>query len=80
MRSAVDSEPRVALEYVEVRDAHELTTMTTIDGSVLIAVAARLGETRLIDNVLIRVDDTGVTADLGIVAASGTAVGSPAPA
>ena len=54
--------------------------MTTIDGSVLIAVAARLGETRLIDNVLIRVDDSGVTADLGIVAASGTAVGSPAPA
>ena len=79
VRSVVASEPRVALEYVEVRDALELTTMSEIDGSVLIAVAARLGETRLIDNVMVRVDDSGVTADLGIVTTSGTAVGSPAP-
>ena len=75
------AEPRVALEYVEVRDAHELTPMTTIDGSVLIAVAARVGETRLIDNVVVRVDDSGVTADLGVVDAdaSVTPVGSTTP-
>ena len=39
VRDVVAAEPRVALEYVEVRDAHELTPMTTLDGSVLIAVA-----------------------------------------
>ena len=41
--------------------------MRAVDGSVLIAVAARVGETRLIDNVVVRVDDSGVTADLGVV-------------
>jgi pantoate--beta-alanine ligase len=78
VRAVVATEARVALEYVEVRDALELTTMSVIDGSVLIALAARLGATRLIDNVTIRIDDAGVTADLGASAASGTAVGSPA--
>ena len=80
VREIVAAEPRVALEYVEVRDAHELTTMATIDGSVLIAVAARVGPTRLIDNVMVRVDDSGVTADVGVIEASGTVVGSPTPA
>jgi pantoate--beta-alanine ligase len=79
VREIVAAEPRVELEYAEVRDAHELTVMKVIDGSVLIAVAARVGATRLIDNVLVRVDDAGVTADLGVIEASGTAVGSPAP-
>jgi len=77
VRDIVATEPRVTLEYVEVRDAHELTAVTVIDGSVLIALAARVGATRLIDNVMVRVDDSGVTADLGVIEASGTAVGSP---
>ena len=74
----VSTEPRVSLEYVEVRDAHELTPMITIDGSALIAIAARVGETRLIDNVVVRVDDAGITADLGVVttATSETSVSS----
>ena len=37
------AESRVELEYAEVRDAHELTPMVTLDGSALIAVAARVG-------------------------------------
>jgi len=71
VRSMVSSEPGVTLEYVEVRDAHELTPMTTLDGSAMIAVAGRVGETRLIDNVTVRVDDAGVTADVGIVSTAG---------
>ena len=71
VRDVIGTEPRVALEYAEVRDAHDLSRMTTLDGSALIAVAARVGETRLIDNVVVRVDDAGVTADLGVM--------SPAP-
>jgi len=67
--TTVGAEPRVALEYVEVRDAHELSRMVVLDGSVLIAIAARVGATRLIDNVVVRIDDAGVTADLGVVAA-----------
>jgi pantoate--beta-alanine ligase len=70
VRVTVCTEPGVALEYVEIRDAHELTQMPVLDGSALIAVAARVGETRLIDNVVVRVDDSGVTADLGIFSTS----------
>ena len=82
MCETVSNEPKVELEYAEVRDAHELSPMITIDGSVLIAVAARVGDTRLIDNVIVRVDDSGVTADLGVIstAATETPVGSTTPA
>ena len=62
----VSAEPRVELEYVEVRDARELTPMITLEGSVLIALAARIGSTRLIDNVLVEIDGSKVSADLGI--------------
>ena len=82
VRATIQTEPGVALEYAEVRDAHELSPMSTIDGSALIAVAARVGETRLIDNVVVRVDDAGVTADLGVVSEATTEppVGSTTPA
>jgi pantoate--beta-alanine ligase len=66
VREVVATEPRVELEYVEVRDAHELTPMAVLDGSVLIALAARVGTTRLIDNVLIHIDGPRVSADLGV--------------
>jgi pantoate--beta-alanine ligase len=81
VREIVATEPDVALEYVEVRDAHELTPMVTVDGSALIAAAARLGNIRLIDNVVVRVDDAGVVADVGIISAAthGTAAGSTTP-
>jgi pantoate--beta-alanine ligase len=74
VRDVVASEPRVVLEYAEVRDAHDITRMITVDGSALIAVAARVGETRLIDNVVVQVDDAGVTADLGVVSSTPTSV------
>jgi pantoate--beta-alanine ligase len=76
IHEVVAREPRIALEYAEVRDAHELTKLSTLDGSVLIAVAARLGATRLIDNVHLRVDGSDVDADLGVVRAAN---GAPAP-
>ena len=73
IRRVIDAEPRVTLEYAEARDAHELKPLTTLDGSVLLAVAARVGGTRLIDNVHLRVDGTNVDADLGVVRASSDA-------
>jgi pantoate--beta-alanine ligase len=51
----VASEPLVALEYVEARDPTRLTPVATIDGPVLLALAARVGTTRLIDNVELNV-------------------------
>ena len=47
-RSGVDP------EYVEARDADDLTPATSFNGRpVLVAVAARVGKTRLIDNIVI---------------------------
>jgi pantoate--beta-alanine ligase len=42
-------------EYLEARDAEELQPVAELNGrAVLVAVAARIGDARLIDNVLIR--------------------------
>jgi pantoate--beta-alanine ligase len=66
VREVVATEPRVDLEYAEVRDANDLARKVTLEGSVLIALAARIGTTRLIDNVFLQVDATRVDADLGV--------------
>lgn len=50
----------LVIDYAEVVDAATLRPIGTIDGLVLIAVAARLGETRLIDNIVLRVSRDGV--------------------
>ncbi len=63
--NVVRREPLVALEYVEVRAAADLNELTTLHGDVLLALAARVGTTRLIDNVTISVYDDTVIVDLG---------------
>ena len=65
VRGLVSNEPEVALEYIEVRAAHELTPVDLLDGDVLLALAATVGSTRLIDNVMLSVRGTEVHADLG---------------
>jgi pantoate--beta-alanine ligase len=50
-------------EYFEARDAEDLSPVAELNGrAVLVAVAARIGDTRLIDNVLIE-PDGGARAD-----------------
>jgi pantoate--beta-alanine ligase len=43
------------IDYVSVYDPESLDEVTDIRGEVLLAIAARLGETRLIDNMLVNV-------------------------
>ena len=43
----------VEVEYVEAVDAETLARYPTLDRPILIAIAARLGKTRLIDNVVL---------------------------
>ncbi len=62
----LSTEPQVVPEYVEVRAAHDLTRVEVVDGDVLLALAARVGETRLIDNVTFSVRGSDARADLGI--------------
>ncbi len=60
------TEPSVDVEYLELRDAHDLTPLSgPIEGDVLLALAACVGETRLIDNVMLSVRGAKASADLG---------------
>jgi pantoate--beta-alanine ligase len=48
------SEAGIQAEYLEARDAERLDPIETFNGRpVLLAVAARVGRARLIDNVII---------------------------
>jgi pantoate--beta-alanine ligase len=64
-------EPQVDLEYVEVRDTDSLEPVTAFDGACVVALAARVGRARLIDNVVVEVHGTDVDADLGVRVADG---------
>jgi len=64
----IATEPKVELDYAEVVDAGDLTPVTIIAGEVLVAVAARVGKARLIDNMTVSVNGANVEVDLGVVA------------
>ena len=54
VRAEIEREPRARLEYVSVTDADTLERLDKLDDrTVLIAVAARIGQTRLIDNIVL---------------------------
>jgi pantoate--beta-alanine ligase len=49
----IEDEPRFRLEYVEAVDPERLESVTTAQPDTLLALAARLGPTRLIDNIIL---------------------------
>jgi pantoate--beta-alanine ligase len=51
------SRANVEIEYVEVVDAETLEPATSLADAVLLAVAARVGKTRLIDNIVLSRND-----------------------
>lgn len=63
------TEELVRLEYAGVVDAGTLEPLEVLEGDVLVAVAARVGGVRLIDNVTLQVDAAGASADLGVTVA-----------
>jgi pantoate ligase/cytidylate kinase len=52
--AAVAVEPAVQLEYAELVDPDTLTPLQVVETAGLLAVAARVGSTRLIDNIILR--------------------------
>jgi len=56
VRAQLDSEPLARIEYVGVVDAETMEKFERIpeDRAVLIALAAHVGQTRLIDNIVIQ--------------------------
>ena len=57
MRELIRSEPLADLEYAELVDAETLEPVTRLRGECLALVAARIGSTRLIDNLQIEERD-----------------------
>ncbi len=53
MREILQQVPSMEIEYVSIVDAETLETIEKIAGQALVAVAVRLGSTRLIDNILV---------------------------
>jgi pantoate--beta-alanine ligase len=52
-QALVEAEPQFRLEYVEAVDPERLEPVTTARADTLLALAARLGPTRLIDNIVL---------------------------
>jgi pantoate--beta-alanine ligase len=64
----VDAEPLATLDYAEVVDGLDLSPVERFGEGreVLVALAARIGKTRLIDNATITVHGAEVRVDLGV--------------
>ncbi len=60
------ADEHVRLEYAEVVGAVGLGPLDRLDGEVLVAIAAHVGATRLIDNMTLSIDAGAATADLGV--------------
>ena len=53
-RSPIESEPLARIDYVELRDAVELTAIDRLERPAVLAMAVFVGTTRLIDNRVLR--------------------------
>ncbi len=53
MQECIAAEPLASIDYVSVADVETLEELTGIDRPALASLAVRIGETRLIDNVLL---------------------------
>jgi pantoate--beta-alanine ligase len=62
------SEPAVRIDYAEVVDASTLQGVDQIEHDTLIALAAFVGNTRLIDNIAISVVGDTTVVDQGLLA------------
>ena len=51
MRQELSAEPEISVEYIAVAEPKGLAPVVTADGGTIVAIAARIGGTRLIDNI-----------------------------
>jgi pantoate--beta-alanine ligase len=54
MKGILQSEPLVRIDYIQICDAYTLQDVDRVEGDVVVALAAYLGKTRLIDNLVYR--------------------------
>ncbi|MCL6632640.1 MAG: pantoate--beta-alanine ligase [Alicyclobacillus herbarius] len=63
VQARISAEPGVTLDYAEIVSLTDLKPIERLSGRVLLAVAAYVGKTRLIDNLQMDVTEDGVTFD-----------------
>jgi pantoate--beta-alanine ligase len=56
VKTQLSAEPLIRLDYAEIVNIRDLSPLETVDSSALLALAASLGKTRLIDNTLLTTD------------------------
>ncbi|MGI5901396.1 MAG: pantoate--beta-alanine ligase [Desulfitobacteriia bacterium] len=56
IKQRIESSTSGKIEYVEIRRAQDLSEIEEIDSAVVIALAAKFGSTRLIDNLIVEVE------------------------
>jgi pantoate--beta-alanine ligase len=66
LRGVLDSEPEVRVDYAEIVDATTLQPVERIEADTLIALAAHIGSTRLIDNIALTFDGNAAQVDAGL--------------
>jgi pantoate--beta-alanine ligase len=57
VRSHLVEAGQLQVDYVAVADPHTLAPLTSIEREAVVAIAARVGATRLIDNFTVGADD-----------------------
>jgi pantoate--beta-alanine ligase len=63
IRRVMEKHGVTEVEYVEIVGARDLAAASRIEGRTLVAVAARVGTTRLIDNLVLDVGEKGAVED-----------------
>ena len=66
VRQTLDGNGIDSVEYAEVRSADDLSALEHIEGRAILAVAARVGSTRLIDNVVFDVSGDALEWDVSL--------------
>ena len=53
MRDAISKMPSLKVDYISIIDTKSLKGLAPLRGEILIAMAAFIGKTRLIDNIIV---------------------------
>jgi len=60
MEEVIKKETLIKIDYIEMVDLDELNPVKIIKGEALLALAVFVGKTRLIDNMIIEIDEKGI--------------------
>lgn len=57
MRKLIEQQPDAHVDYIELVDTTNLQPLERLRGEVLVALAVKIGKPRLIDNIIVNIDD-----------------------